>query len=134
MLTNGIVAYLLTQPSITTIVGQSIQPIPAPVEMDEYPAIVYQVASDVPSDTGDQPDGVTRARIVFDCLAPYGSGGYLIARSLALAVKRALSGYSGVLPDGTNVSRTRIVNSTDNFDDNAKLSRSSVHVMFTYSD
>jgi hypothetical protein len=142
MLTNGIVAYLLAQADITAIAGNSIQPIPAPVEMSDYPAIVYQVASDMPSTSGPRPDGVRAARIVFNCFAPYGSGGYLIARSLAQAVEAAFIAIweaieeeetQYLLPDGTELWSCQVVNSTDNFANDAKLSQASVHVKFMYT-
>jgi hypothetical protein len=134
MLTVGAAQYLLTRSAVTDIVGDSIQPIPAPVKKELYPCITYQSPSDVPSDTGDQPDGISTARVVYDCLISYGPGSYIAAYALALAVKNAFNGYSGTLPDGTRVFRTKVVNMTDNFGNDAQLSRRSVHVVFTYSD
>jgi hypothetical protein len=136
VLKTGVVSYLLSLSTITSQLagGNAIQPAPAPVDDSDYPAIVYRVASDVPGYTLTGADGMSNSRIVFDCLAPYNSGGYLIASNLALAVKAALSGYRGTLPDGTRVLFAKVVNVTDNFDDAAYLSRSSVHVLFTYGD
>jgi hypothetical protein len=136
MLTNGIAAHLLTQSSITSLVsgGTAIQPAPAPVDLSGYPCITYKMVSDVPEYTLTGIAGLSASRIVFDCLAPYNPGGYLVARNIALAVKAALSGYQGTLPDGTKVYFAEVVNVTDNFDNETLLSRSSVHVMFTYSD
>lgn len=134
MLTNGLVAYLLEQSAITSIVGTAIQPIPAPADMSGYPCITYQMASDVPEYTLTGTAGLSTTRIVFDCLAPFNPGGYLIARSMALAVKAALSGFEGNLPDGTKVFIAEVVNVTDNFDNDALLSRSTVHVSVVYSD
>ena len=135
MLTTGIVNLLLQQTAITNVVagGNAVMPIPAPVDMSQYPCITYQVASDHPEEyTLNGPADVNQARIVFDCLAPYNNGGYLVARGLALAIKQALSGYSGTLSDGTRVLVAEIVNATDSFQNDALLNRSSVHVMFTY--
>ena len=136
MLTTGIVSLLLAQISITSLLAgnNAIQPIPAPVDQSGFPCITYQQVSDVPDYTVDGTVGMSHSRIVFDCLAPQNPGGYLIARSIALAVKAVLSGYQGKLSDGTQVFFAEVVNLTDNFDSDAMLSRSSVHVLLTYSD
>jgi hypothetical protein len=134
MLTTGIVQYLLTQTVITDIVGDAIQPIPAPVDLSGYPCITYQQASDVPEYALQGSVGLSASRIVLDCLAPINPGGYLVARTLALAVKAALSGYAGTLPDGTRIWVTEVVNVQDSYDDSAFLARSSVHAMVTYAD
>jgi hypothetical protein len=103
-------------------------------DMNGYPCVTYQTASDVPEYTLTGTAGLSTTRIVFDCLAPFNPGGYLIAKTLALAVKAALSGYEGTLPDGTKVFIAEVANVTDNFDNDALFSRSSVHVSFVYSD
>jgi len=131
MLTTGLVQFLLAQAPITALVGNAIQPIPA---TEPYPCITYQMVSDVPQYTLTGTAGLSQARIVFDCFATNSKGGYLVARNIALAVKAALSGYSGTLSDGTRIFFCEVVNVTDNFDNDALLSRSSVHVLVTYSD
>jgi hypothetical protein len=45
MLTVGAAQYLLTRSAVTDIVGDSIQPIPAPVKKELYPCITYQSPS-----------------------------------------------------------------------------------------
>lgn len=130
MLTDGLVSLLLGVPAITAIVGNRIQPIPAPEDTATRPCITYQSPSDVGSYTLTGSDGVTSTRVVFDCLAPR----YRDARALALAVKSALSGYSGTLSDGTVIYSTQVVNVVDGFDDGSRISRTSVHVLFQYAD
>lgn len=130
MLTNGVVAYLLTQSPITSIVSQNIQPIPAPEDLSQYPLVTYQGASDVSQNANDGPAGVADSRIVFDCLALR----YLDARNLALAVKAALNGYSGTLPDGTRVFLAESVNLVDRWQDGSRIYCTSVHVLFQYAD
>ena len=90
MLTDGLVALLLTQTSITSLIagGNAVQPIPAPVQiLGNYPCITYQQASDLPDYTLSGTAGIAATRIVFDCLAPLNPAGYSTARALALAVK-----------------------------------------------
>jgi len=130
MLTNGVVAYLLTQTAITAIVNQSIQPIPAPEDLSQYPLITYQSPSDVSDNANDGPVGVATSRIVFDCKALR----YLDARNLALVVKAALNGYSGILPDGTRVFLAESVNLVDRWEDGSRISCTAVHVLFQYKD
>jgi hypothetical protein len=130
MLTNGVVAYLLTQTAITAIVKQSIQPIPAPEDLSQYPLITYQSPSDVSENANDGPLGVATSRIVFDCKALR----YLDARNLALAVKAALNGYSGTLPNGTRVFLAESVNLVDRWEDGSRISCTAVHVLFQYKD
>jgi hypothetical protein len=134
MLTNGLVALLLASTPVTSIVGNSIQPIPAPVDLKQFPLVTYQQVSDTLGYTLTGSEGLSTARFVFDCLAPLNPGGYLVARNLALAVKAALSAFSGTLSEGTKVWFIEIANFTENFDNASFLSRSSVHALITYSD
>jgi hypothetical protein len=127
---QGLVAYLSLTANVTAYCGNSIQPIPAPANLEEYPALTMQTASDVSGYTLTGLDGVTTSRVVFNCIAQqYGD-----ARGLALAVKAALSGYSGTLPNGTQIFQSRIVNMQDGYDDGSRLSTSSVHALIAYSD
>jgi Protein of unknown function (DUF3168) len=129
MLTNGIVALLNANAAITSICGNSIQPIPAPDERADYPCVTYQVASDLSEYSLTNQAGPTQSRIVFNCIAST----YVVARSLALAIKSALSSFTGTLPDGTFVNETEIVNMQDGFDDGSRLSTTSVHAVFYYA-
>lgn len=130
MLTNGVVAHLLEQPPFSTVVGNRIQPIPAPEDLSQYPLITYQSPSDVSDNANDGPVGVATSRIVFDCKALR----YLDARNLALAVKAALNGYSGTLPNGTRVFLAQSVNLVDRWEDGSRISCTAVHVLFQYKD
>jgi len=142
MLTTGLVQYLLTQPAVSYQLaqGNAIQPIPAPAQMTDtagnplYPCITVQMASDVPDYTLTGTAGLSTTRIVFDCLAQQIPGGYLVARNIALAVKAALSGFQGILPDGTEVFMAEVVNVVDLYSPDAMLSHCSVHVLVVYSD
>jgi hypothetical protein len=125
-----VVTYLLTQTAVTAIVNQSIQPIPAPEDLSQYPLITYQSPSDVSDNANDGPVGVATSCIVFDCKALR----YLDARNLALAVKAALNGYSGTLPDGTHVFLAEFVNLVDRWEDGSRISCTAVHVLFQYKD
>jgi hypothetical protein len=138
MLTNGLVTYLLAQPSITRILGSSttaIRPIPAPEDLGGYPCITYQSASYVAEYAGHGPVGVSKTRIVFDCLALR----YLDARNLAQALKAALdnlceaisaaSPAATLLPDGTRIFNAEIANIVDRWDDGSRIYCVSVHLL-----
>jgi len=78
----------------------------------------------------DGPAGVCTGRIIFDCLALR----YIDARNLALALKAALNGYSGTLPDGTQVIRIKSANLVDRWNDGSRVSCTSLHALFQYGD
>jgi|SRR6516162_8888054 hypothetical protein len=131
MLPDGIVAYLAQQPSITAIVVDRIQPIPAPADIDSFlPGITYQSPSDISENANDGPVGLATMRIVFDCFAQR----YLDARNLARALKAVLNGFAGDLPDGTHVELTQSVNIVDRFDDGSRIYCSTVHWLLQYRD
>jgi Protein of unknown function (DUF3168) len=116
MLLTGLVSYLLEQTAITSVVGQAIQPVPAPANLSDYPCITYQSPSYVPGYAGDGPIGVTETRVIYNCLAP----SYLAARTLAQSVANSLSGFTGDLPDGTQVFLIKILNAVDGFVDDTR--------------
>ena len=130
MLIDGLVAYLLTQPSITSVVGERIQPIPATEDFAKNPGITIQCSSDISDDANDGPVGVAEARVIFDCLAPR----YLVAHNLARALKSVLNCYSGTLPDGTVIQHVKSANLVDRFEDGSRVSCTSFHALITYSD
>lgn len=130
MLLTDVVAYILTQSAVTSLVSNRIAPIPAPVDLSEYPCITYQSPSYVPEYAGNGAVGVSETRIVFDCLA----SSYLPARTIAETLASTLSSYTGTLPNGTRVFETEVVNIVDRWDDGSKISCSTVHVIFTFSE
>ena len=127
---TGLVSFLKAQASLAGLVGNSIMPIPAPVDLSLYPLITYQMASFVPEYSFDGDAGVSMARIVFDCKAQ----SYGAARAIAelLASESILSGYSGVFPDGTRVYEIEIANVVDGFDAGSRVNCTSVHAMIQY--
>ncbi len=129
MLTTDLVAYLLTQSSITSIVSTRIQPIPAPEDLSQYPVVTYQQASYVPEYTSDGSINVSKSRIVFECHAVR----YLDAHTLADALTQIFSGYAGTLPNGTVVYLAEIVNRQDQFNTDARIYSATVHVLVQYA-
>jgi hypothetical protein len=130
MLTDGLVALLLTQAAVAEVVGSRIQHPPAPEDMSQYPCITYQSPSDVSQQGGDGPVGVATCRVVFDCLALRARD----ARLLALTLKSILNGYAGVLPDGTKVYRAESANLADRFVDGSRIYCTAFHALIQYAD
>ena len=135
MITSGLVSHLRSQPAVSALVGENIQPIPATMD-DSYPLITYQVISDIPQAytlTGSA--NVSQIRIAFDCLADEScSDPYLVSHQIADAIKTALSGLTATtLPDGTYLFQSRVVGQFDGYNEDGKLSHTTVHVSFLYA-
>ncbi len=130
MLIAGVIAYIQAQSSITSIVGERIQPVPGPEDLADYPCITYQSPSYIPEYANDGPIGVSMTRIVFDCQAQR----YLDARTLAETLANLFSGYEGALPNGTKVYLATIANLVDGFSDASRLYKSTVHVLFQFAE
>ncbi len=131
MITSSLVSYLLDYTPITDLVGQAIQPPPAPANLNDYPCVTYQVASYVLEYAGNGSIGVSQSRIIYNC---FGTS-YLQAASIAQALIAVLSGYTGDLPDGTRVFLIEIVNMEDSYvDDSRTIYKTSVHAMVQFAD
>lgn len=131
MLAEGIVAFVNAQDGIAAVIAGRIQPAPAP-EFDPslYPMITFQIPSDSSQLANDGPVGVAETRVIFDCLAER----YLDARRLALALKTLFHGYSGTLPDGTEVQLAKSANLADRFDDGSRIYCTTFQALITYGD
>jgi hypothetical protein len=128
MLIEGLVARLIANAAVLAIVGDAIQPEPAPEDLSLYPLITYKVASDVTTYNMQGEDGLVTSRVIFTCHGVrYGD-----ARLLALAVKPVLSNFAGTLSDGTVIDGIEIANISDGFDDGSRVYRTAVHAMCRY--
>src|ERR1700685_4214948 len=91
---------LVSQPSATALIGTgatSIRPIPAPEDLANYPCITYQTVSYVADYTVQGNSGWAQKRIVYNC---WGAS-YLITKKIQEALRLILTGYEGILTDGT---------------------------------
>jgi len=130
MLPEGLVTYLLAQPTVTAIIGDRLQPNPPPEQVDSttYPCVAYTVPSDVPQERAlDGSYGGLQMRIVFDCFGLR----FLDAANLARAVNAVLDGFIGTLPDGTVCSPIEATLSS-RFDDGSRIYCWSVHAIVHY--
>ena len=101
MIESGISQRLLSTPAVTAIMGTRLYPviIPAGATPASYPCATMRTISSVPQYTNDGPTGFINARIQIETW----SADYYTGKSLADAIRVALDGFYGVLPDGTAV-------------------------------
>lgn len=118
MLETGLVALLNSSAAVTAINGGRIYPLLIPAN-SALPCVTYQLISTVPEYCNDGPTGFTKSRIQVDTWA----NDYLDAKNLANAVRQTLDGYSGTLPDGTQVLSIMRDNATDLNDEDSRLMR-----------
>ena len=130
MLETAMVPFILAQSSVTAIIGSSLQPIPAPEDLQDYPCITYQTASYTADYHAQGASSWAQKRIVYNCWAI----SYLQAHQLLEALRSALTGYRGTLSDGTQVFFIEIVNGGDFFESDSRLYRVSLHALIQYSE
>lgn len=93
-----IIAYLLADSSVSSLVGQRISP-QLRRQGDAVPAIVYEVVDVTRYDTLASKSTLSRMTLRFDCVAE----SYALARSVAMAVRTCLDGASFTGVDRTSV-------------------------------
>ena len=125
---EGLVAYVLAQSAITTLIGTRIMPAPLRQE-SSLPAISYQLISVRDDVLHDGPQGLPDARIQLDCWADTYAG----AKTLAAAIKTAVHAYRGLM--GTvNVQRAKVENIVDGFEVNTGRQRVIMDVLLMYQE
>jgi hypothetical protein len=127
MLIEGVYQALKASSAVAAI-AKSIRPIVAPVDLSDYPCVTYQVVSRTPTYSLNGDVGVSQSRIVFECSAIR----YVDAAALIEAVYGLFSGFQGALPDGTRVYEAEIVNQQDDWNADAEIYSSHLHVIFTF--
>lgn len=90
MIEDAIRAVLLADPAVAALVGTRVSPLKLP-QGGSLPAIVYQRVSTVPLLGLEAPGGPTRSRVQLSLWAAT----FDQARSLGVAVRDALQGWSG---------------------------------------
>jgi len=109
MIEAAVRTILLADPTVYGLVGTRIQPAPLPLKCT-YPAISYLKVSNRYSRVSGRP------RIQVDCW----SKDWTECQTLAIAVERALDGYSGII-NGINIEKIIPSNSQDFYDNETKL-------------
>lgn len=130
MLETGMAALLLTQSSITALIGNNVDPIPAPEDLEDYPCITYQEASYTADYTSDGASGWAQKRLVYNC---WGTS-WMQAKQIQEALRVVLTGYRGTLSEGTQVFLIEVANGEDFFESASRLWRSSLHALIQYSE
>jgi hypothetical protein len=125
---EGLVAFLLAQSGITTLIGTRIMPAPLRQNV-QLPAISYQLISVRDDVLHDGPQGLPDTRIQLDCWADTYAG----AKTLAATVKTAVHGYKGTM--GTvSVQRAKVENVVDGFEPNTGRQRVIMDVLLMYQE
>ena len=137
MVEIGFAQLLAQNTGVKALVGNAIQPIPAPEDLKLYPCVTYQVVSY--TDLDDLDDGSAwgeQQRIIYTCWsqAAQDGGTYQQANTIRKAVRTALEGFSGELPDGTHVFMTKIDGKEDFFESESRQYRCVLHILVQYSD
>jgi hypothetical protein len=130
MIETAMVPLILAQAPVTDIIGDALQPIPAPEDLAGYPCITYQTASYKADYHATGNSGWAQKRIVYNCWA----SSYLQAITLQEALRSALTGYSGTLSDGTQVYFIEIVNGENYFESDSRLYRATLHALIQYAE
>lgn len=105
-------AHLAADLDVAAVVADRIHPMRMP-QPPTLPAIVYQKIAGPRDYTHDGPSGLVDARVQFSCWDETYAG----AKTLADKVRRAVSGFSGLMGGGVNVDSAFIENEIDDEDD-----------------
>jgi hypothetical protein len=100
MIEDALVARLLAQNAITTLVGTRIYPLLAP-QGAAAPYLIYQRISGERVRNFDESNQSAQPRIQIDAYAET----YTVARQLAAAVRAALHGFAGTVSDSESPAR-----------------------------
>ena len=118
MMEAGLISLLVANNGVHALVGGRIYPLLLP-ETPTLPAVTYQVISTVPVYSLDGAAGAQKVRIEFNAWAnTYGE-----CKQVSAAIRTTLESYRGALTDSTFVATVAVVNSTDYYDDTARLYR-----------
>lgn len=128
MIEAGLVSLLNGTSAITNLCAGRIYPVVMP-ELGQPPCIVYQLVSSVSQYSNDGPSGFVTARMQLTAWA----ASYADAKALDAAVRAALDGYTGTLPDGTDVANVLIDNGLDYYEKDSRLFRVSTDYRVLYS-
>jgi hypothetical protein len=125
MIEAGIASYLETFPGLVAVQDDRVWPGKLP-QNPTLPATVYQRISTMPQYSHSGDSGLDEIIVQFTCWAKTP----IVAKAAAAQVRSALSGYRGVLPDGTQIGGAWIENQRENDDPETGLFREMLDVRF----
>lgn len=129
MLEAGLESLLRADTTFAALVGTRIYPVQGPPSNPTYPYVVYQNAPSPATAYTFEGRRLQDKTIQFDVYArTYKEGKVIFA-----AIEGVLSGFSGLLPDGTRVLFATQVNEMDNFDKDQRSYRSVCEYQIQYS-
>lgn len=131
MLESGLREQLLTIAGVTAVIGQRLYPVLAPVDLSNYPCATMQTASYTPNYTATPGStGLAQKRIVLNVY----SANYADVRTVIEAIRAAMSGFQGALPDGSIVQLCRIANAQDFYEGDSRLYRGALHLLIQFQE
>ena len=133
MIESGLYSLITANAGFVALAADRLYPLVLPDSLTASttlpPSATYQVISSITDYTNDGSTGCTKARIQFDCLA----SDYADAKNLTDAIRLVLDGYAGILPDGTPVAGTWVINVTDSYSQDTRLYRVSTDYRIVYA-
>lgn len=130
MLEVALRTYLLAQTAISDVIGDRLQPLPAPEDLSMYPCITFKEISHLGSYTNDGPTGWNQERLLYNCRAST----WLQARQLRDLLKAALEPLRGQLSDGSRVFLVEVENADQFFDTGLRIHGSGLYVLVQYGE
>jgi hypothetical protein len=124
----GLAQLLMNDAGITAICNSRVYGLIIPDEAT-YPAISYQIISDTPDATMNGPSSWEQKRVQIDCWAV----DYVTAKNLQAAVRTAINGFKGAMPNGTFAFSIFKDNELDFYEDVPRLCRATTDYMVQFN-
>jgi len=131
---QGIAEFVAASSAIQALIGNPARfyPVLLP-ENVTYPCASYQVVSEVPNYllSGESP--MNQIRLQVDTWSGGASSAtYAAAKAVQAAIRALLEGFSGPLPDGTNVAVILVSGSRDLYESDARCYRTTTDYMVQF--
>jgi len=117
---EALVAHLTGDAAVSALIGTKVRPLRADPD-DTAPYIVYQRIVTTEEHSHSGPTGVQRPRFQFSCVG----SSYAQARTLAIAVRASLNGFSGLMggAGGVTVGWVNVDNEVEDYEFDTNLER-----------
>lgn len=139
LLEPALVTFLGQSPEVTALAGSGsavrVYPLMLP-QTPTFPALTYQRISGVRDRHQRGPSGTSFARIQCDAWAPAtqaDGSGYMRAKNLADAVRKAVDGYAGAM-SSVFVQQVQVEGDRDIYESDAKLYRVSFDLLIWWTE
>lgn len=127
MIQAGLVSYLLADTTLRGLIGNRIYGLLMPENASVFPVIVYQDVS-MATDVNLDLSAVVNKRIQFDIRGK----AYPDVKNVQARLHTLLDGYTGALPDGTQVIFCEAGNDIDEYDKDALVYQAISDFIFSF--